>query len=81
MHSVHPGYVEIDIFKAVDATTGASRTGDPVFRILSAMLSWFGVDPQQGCLAIYNAATAVEFGLRTDGADDFRGGARYFNRL
>ena len=54
----------------------------PLFDIPNIeLLGWIGIDSRQGSLAIVNAATSSELGLKADAADEFRGGAKYLNRV
>ena len=68
INGVHPGWVNTGVWqlqgsKLKNATAGAA------LRFIS---SWMGIDPEQGSLAITNAAASVEAG---------RAGGRYFNRI
>ncbi|KAI1906964.1 hypothetical protein LOZ53_005007 [Ophidiomyces ophidiicola] len=81
VHGVHPGYVKTGIFRHINDGNEASMGMALLSWILPRLLVWVGIDSQQGCLAIFNAATAPEFGLQVDSVDELRGGAKYFNRL
>lgn len=80
VHGVHPGFVNSGIFRS--SKTGAAREINWFYRLLPKLIDWFAIDTKQGALALANAAVAPEFGLQAQGdADEFRGGAKYFNRL
>ncbi|KAK7738605.1 hypothetical protein SLS62_011356 [Diatrype stigma] len=80
VHGVHPGFVNTGIFRLTK--TAAAKETNWFFRLLPKLIDWFSIDAKQGALALVNAAVAPEFGLRGfDGADEFRGGAKYFNRI
>lgn len=81
VHGVHPGFVNSGIFRRSDEPN-APKSSHLVFWVLTKLLSLLAIDSQQGSLAIFNAATAPELGLQGDGSvDEFRGGAKYLNRL
>jgi NAD(P)-dependent dehydrogenase (short-subunit alcohol dehydrogenase family) len=75
VHGIHPGYVKSGIW--------AATASDPLASILKFLLNWFGIDSAQGSVAITNAATGAQYGLRPAGekGDELRGGARYINRV
>lgn len=75
-HGVHPGYVNSNIWSGVDEAARVHW----VPWVLTKSLEYVAINSQQGSLAIATAATGTQFGLRADGGD-FRGGARYFNRI
>ncbi|KAI1855929.1 hypothetical protein JX265_012012 [Neoarthrinium moseri] len=79
VHGVHPGYVNSGIWARAQGLSLAAFMSDPIFWISKILVAWVGIDPHQGALAIYNAATSHECGMQSDGADEFRGGAKYFN--
>ncbi|KAH6856162.1 WW domain-containing oxidoreductase [Chaetomium sp. MPI-CAGE-AT-0009] len=80
VHGVHPGYVKSGIWKPLRDSVGI-RSPDPLAWLLMTLLAWVGIDSRQGSLAIVNAAINSELGLKADGADEFRGGAKYLNRI
>lgn len=82
LHGVHPGFVDSGIFLFDNDPDRMPKNAGLFFWTLTKLLGLVAIDSQQGSLAIVNAATAPELGLRRDaGGDEFRGGARYFNRL
>ncbi|KAK3296642.1 WW domain-containing oxidoreductase [Chaetomium fimeti] len=81
VHGLHPGYVKTGIWRPLQEASGAARRADPFTWLLMSLLDWFGIDSRQGSLAIVNAATSSELGLKADGTDEFRGGAKYMNRI
>ncbi|KAL2015267.1 hypothetical protein VTK56DRAFT_5923 [Thermocarpiscus australiensis] len=81
VHGVHPGYVKSGIWRPLKEASAAIRRADPLSWLLITLLGWFGIDSRQGSLAIVNAAISSELGLKADGADEFRGGAKYLNRI
>ncbi|KAE9363956.1 WW domain-containing oxidoreductase [Stipitochalara longipes BDJ] len=81
VHGVHPGFVKTGIWRPLQKTSAATRRPDLLSWVLTALLGWIGIDAQQGSLAVLSAATRSEFGLTAVGVDEFRGGARYFNRI
>jgi NAD(P)-dependent dehydrogenase (short-subunit alcohol dehydrogenase family) len=81
VHGVHPGFVKSGIWRPLKEASAAVRVTDPLSWLLVALLGWFGIDSRQGSLAIVNAATSSELGLKADGVDEFRGGAKYLNRV
>lgn len=81
VHGVHPGFVQSGIWRPVKEAGTSIRKVGLLDWLLVTLLGWLGIDSQQGSLAIVNAATSPELGLKADGADEFRGGARYLNRI
>lgn len=76
-HGLHPGYVASGLFDQLEkqGTTGF------VNRMFCRLRRYLAISPQQGSLAIVNAAIGAEFGARPDSDDGLRGGALYFNRI
>lgn len=64
---VHPGYVKTNIWKTSGGNSTFLRDGG-----LGALVVCFGIDSQQGSLAITYAAT---------GNSDGKAGGRYINRI
>jgi NAD(P)-dependent dehydrogenase (short-subunit alcohol dehydrogenase family) len=82
IQGVHPGYVKTNIWVAPQTTisenTTQQNTRPPKMRAMSwlewslrVLLRYYGIDAQQGSLAITNAAAAV----------DLASGGRYTNRI
>ena len=77
VQGIHPGYVNTGIWTPLQAAQDA----EPMpfaDRLANMLVRLFGVDPQQGSLAIVRAATAKECAVAQRGGE---GGGRYFNRI
>jgi NAD(P)-dependent dehydrogenase (short-subunit alcohol dehydrogenase family) len=79
INGVHPGFVASGLWEILN---NANWVGN---RILNFLLRFVAITPQQGSLAITNAATNPVFGPdpRTQGVgeDVGRGGGKYINRI
>lgn len=79
VNGVNPGFVASGIWKPKTAIEGLST------RILTYLLRYIAITPQQGSLAITHAATCPEFGpdpqKQSVGAPNGRGGGKYINRI
>jgi NAD(P)-dependent dehydrogenase (short-subunit alcohol dehydrogenase family) len=82
VHGVHPGFVNTGIWTATKTAEEREEEGKAKGSqgdgLLSFFVSWFGIDAQQGSLAIVRAATAKECASTKRGGE---GGGRYFNRI
>lgn len=83
-HGLHPGFVYSGIWETgiwTGRSTNAAN-GSWLLWFVTKLLDTLAINSKQGSLAIANAATGLENGLRS-GEDDklLRGGARYFNRI
>lgn len=91
---IHPGYVQTGIWKGAKADgVGTIQVQKTKTEAQLGWISWilaivtknFGIDAQQGSLAIFNAATQPECGPDPSrqgvGAANGKGGGRYFNRI
>lgn len=76
INGVNPGFVASGIWNTLKE---AER------RYLEFLLRYVAITPQQGSLAITNAATSPEFGpdpkKQNVGASNGRGGGKYINRI
>ncbi|KAJ5103931.1 hypothetical protein N7532_004460 [Penicillium argentinense] len=76
INGVHPGFVASGIWKPLEATGG---------KLLDLFLRHIAITPQQGSLAITNAATSPELGpdpqTQGVGQPGGRGGGHYLNRI
>lgn len=83
VNGVHPGYVNSGIWNVNRRNQGI--IGGIIEWILKFAAWFYGIDMQQGSLAIVNAATQPNAGPdpETQGVGDYggRGGGRYFNRI
>ena len=77
VQGIHPGYVSTGIWTALRAPQDAKSIGF-VDKLGNLLVGFFGIDPQQGSLAIVRAATAKECAVAQRGGE---GGGRYFNRI
>lgn len=77
INGIHPGYVNTGIWTPLQGATEVKPLNF-LDRLLNRVVSVFGVDPQQGSLAIVRAATAKECATVKRGGE---GGGRYFNRI
>lgn len=77
IQGIHPGYVATGIWTPMQGPHEAEpmKFGD---RMLNAIVAIFGIDAQQGSLAIARAATAKECAVAKRGGE---GGGKYFNRI
>lgn len=79
VNGVNPGFVASGIWKPITATQDLST------RILTYLLRYIAITPQQGSLAITHAATCPEFGpdpqKQNVGTPSGRGGGKYINRI
>ena len=77
INGIHPGFVKSGIWIPPQVAAEAKPLS-PLDRLLNMVVGIFGVDPQQGSLAIVRAATAKECAIAKMGGE---GGGRYFNRI
>jgi NAD(P)-dependent dehydrogenase (short-subunit alcohol dehydrogenase family) len=81
VQGVHPGYVNSGIWNM----NGNSWLVPIVSLLARSLASYYGIDSQQGSLAILNAATTPEAGpdprIQGVGSPKGKGGGRYFNRI
>jgi hypothetical protein len=77
INGINPGFIASGIWNDLK--------DDPAGRFLKLLVPYFAITPQQGSLAIINAATSPTFGpnpkQQNVGASNGRGGGRYINRI
>lgn len=77
VQGIHPGFVSTGIWTPVQAPEGTQPMAF-ADKLANVVVGYFGVNPQQGSLAILQAATAKECAVEMKGG---QGGGRYFNRI
>ena len=79
INGVNPGFVASGIWNNIKGTD------DVPGRLLKFFSYYIGITPQQGSMAITNAATSPELGpdpkKQNIGASNGRGGGKYINRI
>lgn len=86
VNGVHPGFVNSGIW-TINKKEGENMSWLDYIKqsVLRFVASWFGINPQQGSLAILHAATSETCGPNPEvqgvGIPGGKGGGRYFNRI